>query len=197
MKYPLTISKRQEGNQLLKLLNSINTEWSEDSVADYSIANKAGVLFLTLTYHRQHPDYIGERIRLFQGSFPLRILLFLVNSEKPDDVIQKLTIFCIHNNINIVLAYDYEEAGRWILCLYNSQENSIDHLKAVNESNHEMAIEALQALGPSKRESELLLDSFPTVADCLLASKEALGQTEIFASSAKVDVFVESAQTPF
>lgn len=197
MKFPLTISNRQKGNQLLKVLNGIKMEWTDDTVADYSIGEKAAVLFLALTYHRQHPDYLGERIKQLKGFFPVRILLFLVNSEKADLVIQKLTIFCNHNNVNIVLAFDYEEAGRWILSFYNSQENSIDHLKAMNESNMDMAIEALQSLGPSKREAEGLIDNFSTIADCILASKEDIENSGVFLNPAKIDTFVEATNTPF
>lgn len=197
MKLPLTISNRQKGNQLLKVLNGVKMEWKDDAIADYSIGEKAAVLFLALTYHRQHPEYLGERIKQLKGFYPVRILLFLVNSEKADLVIQKLTIFCNHNNINIVLAFDYEEAGRWILSLYNSQENSIDHLKAMNESNLDMAIESLQALGPSRREAEELLDAFPTIADCLLAQKEDIENSGVFVNPAKIDSFIEAASSPF
>lgn len=197
MKFPLVISNRQKGNQLIKILNGIQMEWKDDTVADYSIGEKVAVLFLALTYHRQHPDYIAERIKQLKSSFPVRILLFLVNSEKADLVIQKLTIFCNHNNINIVLAFDYEEAGRWIMSLYNSQENSVDHLKAINESNFEMATEALQSLGTSKREAEALIDNFSSIADCLLASKEDIENSGIFLNPSKIDTFVEAVNSPF
>lgn len=197
MKFPLTVSNRQKGNQLLKILNGVKMEWTDDTVADYSIGEKVAVLFLALTYHRQHPEYLGERIKQLKGLFPVRILLFLVNSEKADLVIQKLTIFCNHNNINIVLAFDYEEAGRWILSLYNSQENTVDHLKAMNETNLDMAIEAISALGPSRKEAESLLGSFSTIADCLLASKEEIENSGIFLNPTKVDAFIEAANSPF
>ena len=196
MKDPLTISNRQKQNALIKLLKPIKTEWSDTTTADYSISNKAAVLFLTVTYHRTYPEYIFERIKALKGSFDLRILLLLVNSENPDLVIQKLTIFCAANNMSVVLAFDYEEASRWLITLYDAQENNIEQLKATNETNYEIAVDALNSLGPSKKEAEMMLDSFHTLADCLLASSDHITNS-IPITQSKANDFVCAVESQF
>ncbi|OHT04831.1 Mating-type switching protein swi10 [Tritrichomonas foetus] len=198
MKDPLLIAKRQEGNPLLKFLNVIKKEWSdsEATVADYSIGNKVGVLFLTIKYHRQNPNYIHDRIKNLRGNFPTRILLLLVNSDQPDSIIEKLTILGIANNINLVLAFDYEEAARWLISLYDTQENTSDFLKATNESNYNIAVDALHALGASTKEADALLDNFSTLADILLCTDEQIADTGCLSTS-KIEILTEATNKPF
>jgi DNA excision repair protein ERCC-1 len=177
MKLPLSISLRQQGNPMIPTLQS-NSEvtFIDSSVADFMIGKDLAVLFLTLKYHRQHPDYLTERLRGFRGSFPVRLLLFLVNDENPDRVISRLTSIGFANNLNLILAFTYEEAARWLLTLYNTQDSGVDDLRAMNESHIETATDAFHAIGLSRREAEGLLNGFPTVGEALLAPRETLGK---------------------
>jgi DNA excision repair protein ERCC-1 len=177
MKLPLSVSHRQQGNPMIPALESgAEVTFVDSSVADFMIGKDLAVLFLTLKYHRQHPDYLTERLRGFRGSFPVRILLFLVNDDNPDRIISRLTSVTFANNMNFIPAFTYEEAARWLLTLYNTQESGVDDLKAMNESQVETATDALHALGLSRREAEALLMGFPTVADVIMAPKEAIAK---------------------
>jgi DNA excision repair protein ERCC-1 len=196
MKLPLTISHRQKLNPLIPLLSSIETQWSDAAIADYEIGRNVAVLFLALKYHRQHPDYLGSRIEAFRGSFPVRILLLLVNDENPDLVISRLTSLVTSNGMNLILAFDYEEASRWLICLFNTQESPIEDLKAVNETSFEIATDALNTLGASRKEAERLLHGYATLADVLNASKESLLSLGTFRSS-KIDGFICAVESGF
>jgi DNA excision repair protein ERCC-1 len=196
MKLPLTISRRQQGNPMIPVLESgAEVVFADSSVADYTIGKDLAVLFLTLKYHRQHPDYLGERLRDFRGSFPVRLLLFLVNDENPDRVISRLTSVAMANNMNLILAFTYEEAARWLLTLYNTQDAGVDDLRAMNESHTETATEALHAIGLSRREAEAMLRAFPTVAELLLAPRDALVKAAAV-SEKKVDLLIEMITKP-
>jgi DNA excision repair protein ERCC-1 len=196
MKLPLTISKRQEKNPLIPLLSVAQSEWSDTTVADYSIGRDIAVLFLTLKYHRLHPEYLSTRIRDFRGSFPVRILLFLINDENPDQIISKLTVLSIANNMNLMLAFDYEEAARWIISLYTTQDAPVDDLKASNETMHEIAVDSLNALGTSKKEAESLLTELPSLGEIICSSKETLRKSCVL-SDKKVDNFLAAVEEPF
>jgi DNA excision repair protein ERCC-1 len=196
MKLPLMISRRQQGNPMIPVLESgAEVVFADSSAADYTIGKDLAVLFLTLKYHRQHPDYLGERLRDFRGGFPVRLLLFLVNDENPDRVISRLTSVVMANNANLVLAFTYEEAARWLLMLYNTQDTGVDDLRAINESHAETATEALHGLGFSRREAEAMLRAFPTVAELLLAPREAIAKAAVV-SEKKVDLFIEMITKP-
>jgi DNA excision repair protein ERCC-1 len=197
MRFPISISKLQKGNPVIPVLESgAEVEFIESSVADYTIGKDIAVLFLTLKFHRQHPDYLSGRLREFRGSFPVRILLFLINDENPDRIISRLTSICCANNMNMVLAFDYEEASRWLLTIYHTQDSAIDELKATNETPLEIATDALNAIGPSKREADALLGSFPTLADILLAPREVLEKSSSLRDK-KINSFLAVVNEPF
>lgn len=171
-------------------------EFSDELPCDFAIAKKVGVLFITLKFHRSHPEYLASRIKDFRGAYSTRILLLLVNAENYDRTISMLTVTAIANNLSLILAFHFEEASRWLMSMYASQENQLDDLKAVNETPYEMAVDAINALGPSKKEAESLLDHFSNVQSCIMASKEELANTGIINNN-KIETFVQSVSAPF
>ncbi|KAH0790492.1 DNA excision repair protein ERCC-1 [Histomonas meleagridis] len=196
LKLPITISNRQKGNQLIKILAPAQTVWSDSSTCDYSIGYKIGILFLSLKFHREHPNYLSERIANFKGGYATRILLLVVDGKNPDRVISKLTAQSIANNLNLVLAFNLEEAGRWILTIYNTQESQVDELKATNETTYDIAINALNAIGVSRKDAASMIDSYGTVSDCLLQSRDSLTKTNIL-SDFKMEQFLAVLDEPF
>ena len=196
MKLPITISKLQEKNPLIKILSPAKIEWDESSVCDYSIGHQIGILFLSLKFHRSHPEYLDKRVLNFKGGYASRILLLVVDGQNPDRVISKLTSYSIANNLNLVLAFDYEEAGRWILTMYNTQEAQVDELKASNETTYDIAIDALNAIGVSKKDAASMLESCGTLSKCLLQSRGELAKTNIL-SDFKMEQFLAALDEPF
>ena len=198
MKLPFTISETQRGNPIVRenKLTGAEIEWSRELSADYAIGKNLAVLFLSLKWHRQHPDYIGTRIRQFKGGFTTRVILLVVDVPSPDANIARLTVMANANAMNIVLAFDYEEAARWLMAFYNSQDAAVDDLKAVNETNMEIAVDALNALGASKREAETVLANYATLAEALLASSESLASCTGMSDS-KAEALTEAITTPF
>lgn len=198
MKRPFTISNTQKQNPIIRenKLVGADIEWSDTVTADYTIGKDLAVLFLSLKWHRQRPEYIGTRIKGFKGGYTTRVLLLIVDAPMPDAHIARLTAVANANAMNIVLAFDYEEAVRWLMAFYNSQGSSVDALKAANETNPEIAVDALNALGPSKREAELLIANYPTLADALLASPESLVSCTGMSES-KAQGLAEAVATPF
>jgi hypothetical protein len=97
--------------------------------------------------------------------------------------------------MNMVLAFDYEEASRWLLTIYNTQDSAVDDLKATNETPLEIATDALNAIGPSKKEADVLLGSFPTLADVLLATREALEKSSSLRDK-KINSFLAVVNEP-
>jgi DNA excision repair protein ERCC-1 len=196
MKLPLSISRRQQGNPMIPTLES-NAEvtFLDSSVADFTIGKDLAVLFLTLKYHRQHPDYLSERLIEFRGSFSVRLLLFLVNDENPDRIISRMTSVMFANNMNLILAFTYEEAARWLLTLYNTQDSGVYDLRATNETQLETATDTFHAINLSKREAEGLLKGFPTVADVLLAPREEIARAGVI-SEQKTDTLLTVITDP-
>ena len=83
-------------------------------------------LFLSLQYHRLHPEYIYNRILKLGREYDLRILLIMVDivfffslmfdngKENHSDPLRELTKTSLVNNFTIFLAWSAAEAGRYL-----------------------------------------------------------------------------------
>lgn len=118
----ILVSPRQKGNHLLQYVKAMPWEYS-DMPADYILGNTTCALFLSLKYHRLHPEYIYTRIKDLQGRYLLRIILCLVDIGNHEESLRELSKTSLINNITIVLCWSYAEGGRY-LELFKTYENA-------------------------------------------------------------------------
>ncbi|XXG95538.1 Mannosyl-oligosaccharide alpha-1,2-mannosidase 1B [Hypoxylon texense] len=118
----ILVSPRQKGNPVLASLRSVPWEYS-DIPADYGLGLTTCALFLSLKYHRLHPEYVYTRIRNLQGKYNLRILLTMVDIPNHEDSLRELSKTSLINNVTIILCWSAAEAARY-LELYKSYEHA-------------------------------------------------------------------------
>ncbi|RIA88379.1 restriction endonuclease type II-like protein [Glomus cerebriforme] len=103
----------QRGNPILQFIRNVPWEFG-DIVPDYVIGQTTCALFLSLRYHRLHPEYIYNRMDKLVHSYALRILLVLVDTDGHKESIRELTKICVINNFTMILSWSSEEAGRYL-----------------------------------------------------------------------------------
>jgi DNA excision repair protein ERCC-1 len=118
----ILVSPRQKGNPILTHLRSLPWEYS-DIPADYVLGLTTCALFLSLKYHRLHPEYIYNRIKGLQGKYNLRILLTMVDIGNHEDSLKELSKTSLINNVTVILCWSAAEAARY-LELYKSYEHA-------------------------------------------------------------------------
>ncbi|KAG7440008.1 DNA repair protein rad10 [Guyanagaster necrorhizus] len=118
----------QRGNPVLECIRNVGKEYG-DIVADYQVGKTTGVLFLSLKYHRLHPEYIHIRIEKLGHSYNLRILLILSDISEHKEPIRELTKTCLINNITIVVAFSFEEAGHYLSTFKQFEHKPPDLIK--------------------------------------------------------------------
>ncbi|KAI1758111.1 restriction endonuclease type II-like protein [Xylaria castorea] len=118
----ILVSPRQKGNPVLAALRSLPWEYS-DIPADYGLGSTTCALFLSLKYHRLHPEYVYTRIRNLQGKYNLRILLTMVDIPNHEDSLRELSKTSLVNNVTVILCWSAAEAARY-LELYKSYEHA-------------------------------------------------------------------------
>ncbi|PSS17058.1 hypothetical protein M430DRAFT_28767 [Amorphotheca resinae ATCC 22711] len=118
----ILVSPRQKGNPILTHLRSFAWEYS-DILADYILGLTTCALFLSLKYHRLHPEYIYNRIKLLAGKYNLRILLVMVDIGNHEDSLKELSKTSLVNNVTVILCWSAPEAARY-LELYKSYEHA-------------------------------------------------------------------------
>ncbi len=139
----ILVSPRQKGNPILNSIQSVPWEYSE-TPADYVLGATTCALFLSLKYHRLHPEYIYSRIRALAGKYNLRVLLTMVDIENHEDPLKELSKTSLVNNMTLVLCWSAAEAGRY-LSLFKTYEHASPN-----------SIRAHQATGYSDRLVEFI-----------------------------------------
>lgn len=118
----ILVSTRQKGNPILNHVKLLPWEYA-DIPADYVIGSTTCALFLSLKYHRLHPEYIYTRIRLLGGKYNLRIILIMVDIPNHEDSLKELSKTSIINNLTLILCWSAPEAAHY-LELFKSSENA-------------------------------------------------------------------------
>ncbi|KAL8887678.1 MAG: hypothetical protein Q9192_006285 [Flavoplaca navasiana] len=116
----ILVSPRQKGNPILNNVRSLPWEYS-DIPADFVLGATTCCLFLSLKYHRLHPEYIYNRIRNLGHLYNLRVLLTMVDIQNHEASLKELSKTSMVNNLTLILAWSAQEAGRY-LELYKSYE---------------------------------------------------------------------------
>lgn len=118
----ILVSMRQKGNPILNHIRSLPWEYS-DTPADYILGTTTCGLFLSLKYHRLHPEYIYSRIRALGKMYNLRILLTMVDITNHEEALRELSKTSMINNLTLILCWSAQEAGRY-LELFKSYEHA-------------------------------------------------------------------------
>ncbi|PYH97574.1 DNA repair protein rad10 [Aspergillus ellipticus CBS 707.79] len=118
----ILVSTRQRGNPILNHIKLLPWEYA-DIPADYVIGSTTCALFLSLKYHRLHPEYIYSRVRLISGKYLLRIILIIVDIPNHEDSLKELSKTSVINNLTLILCWSAPEAAHY-LELFKSSENS-------------------------------------------------------------------------
>ncbi|KAL2755888.1 hypothetical protein ACRALDRAFT_1050827 [Sodiomyces alcalophilus JCM 7366] len=193
----IQVSPRQRGNPVLAALRSLPWEYS-DIPADYVLGLTTCALFLSLKYHRLHPEYIYQRIRKLQGKYNLRILLTLVDIPNHEDSLRELSKTSVVNNVTIILCWSAAEAARY-LELYKSYEHAnFSAIRGQQSSSYAEKLVDFVTVPRSvnKTDAIALVSNFGSLRDAINADP---GQIGIIAGwgPVKVKKWVGAVEEPF
>ncbi|KAJ5787371.1 DNA repair protein rad10 [Penicillium paradoxum] len=118
----ILVSTRQKGNPILTHIKLLPWEYA-DIPADYVIGTTTCAMFLSLKYHRLHPEYIYSRVKQLAGKYNLRLVLVMVDIENHEDSLRELSKTSIINNLTLILCWSAPEAAHY-LELFKSSENA-------------------------------------------------------------------------
>lgn len=122
------VNNCQRGNPVLQHIRNIGWEYA-DIVPDYQVGLSSCVLFLSIRYHRLHPEYVHTRISKLQQMYTLRVLLVLCDVNDHQAAIRELTKVSMINSLTMVLAWSAEEAGKYIETYKSFEHKPPDAIK--------------------------------------------------------------------
>ncbi|KAL5114664.1 ssDNA endonuclease and repair protein rad10 [Pleosporales sp. CAS-2024a] len=172
----ILVSPRQKGNPLLNNVRTVAWEYA-DIPADYVVGATTCALFLSLKYHRLHPEYIYNRIRDLKGQYSLRILLTMVDIENHEEPLKELSKTSLVNNVTVMLCWSAQEAGRY-LELFKTFENAAPtSIRAQQSSTYsEKMVEFITVpRSINKTDAVGLVSNFGSIRTAINAGPEEIG----------------------
>jgi len=193
----IVVNPCQRGNPILECVRNVGKEFG-DIVADYQVGRTTGVLFLSLRYHRLHPEYIHQRIERLGLSYNLRILLLMCDVSEHQEPIRELTRICLINNITVMVAWTAEEAGFYLTTYKQFEHKPPDLIKErVDKDYNSMLRTALTSISKvNKTDVETLRTSFGSFADIARATSDQLQNLPGF-GQVKAKRIVDAFERPF
>ena len=166
----------QRGNPILEFVNNVPYEFASDILSDYVMGRTTCALYLSIRYHRLHPDYIYQRIKRLHQQYELRILLIQVDVDDHQAVLRELSKMAIVSHWTCILAWSHEEAGRYLETFKAYENKPADLIKEKVDGSHLARVtDFLTAIkGINKTDVITLLTTFGTVRNILHASSEEL-----------------------
>lgn len=193
----ILVSPRQKGNPILNGVRSVAWEYS-DIPADYVLGATTCALFLSLKYHRLHPEYIYNRIRDLKGQYNLRILLTMVDIENHEDSLRELSKTSLINNVTVMLCWSAQEAGRY-LELYKSFEHAAPtSIRAQQSSSYSDKLVEFITVPRSINKTDAigLVSNFGSVRTAVNAGPEEIGLIAGWGEK-KVQQWCNAVREPF
>ncbi|KAF1989379.1 DNA repair protein rad10, partial [Aulographum hederae CBS 113979] len=130
----ILVSPRQKGNPILTFIKSHAWEYS-DIPSDYVMGATTCALFLSLKYHRLHPEYIYNRIRALGGKYLLRVVLVMVDIDNHEESLRELSKTSLINNVTLILCWSAQEAGRYLEQFKTYENAPATQIKAVQSTS--------------------------------------------------------------
>ena len=134
MNRSILVNANQKGNPLLNCITAHPWEYS-DIVPDYLVGQSNCVLFLSLKYHRLHPEYIQTRLSNVK-LFKVRILLVLVDITAHQQSVREVSKLAFDANISLILAFSTEDTAKYIETLKSYEHKSPDFIREKIDSNN-------------------------------------------------------------
>lgn len=193
----IIINSNQRLNPVLEHIRHVGKEFG-DIVPDYHVGRTTCILFLSLKYHRLHPEYIHTRIAKLGKSYNLRILLIMCDVTEHQELIRELTKVCLINSLTIVVAWSNEEAGQYIATFKQFEHKPPDLIKERADKDYDSIFRtALTSINKVNRtDVATLRTSLGTFADIAKASSDRLQNLPGF-GQVKVKRIKEAFEKPF
>ena len=168
----ILVHRRQRGNPILKHIKFVKQEFHDNIAADYIVGASVGVIYLSIKYHLLHPNYVRRRLAEIRDQYQLSVLMLMVDEDRPNTVIEQLTLLCVKEKVTIVCVWSNEEAGRYLETFKVYEKKSATMIQANLEGTYSSQLtEFLTSIrSVTKRDVLTLISTFRTLKNLMSAT---------------------------
>lgn len=193
----ILVSPRQKGNPILQSIRALPWEY-QDMAADYVLGTTTCALFLSLKYHRLHPEYIYNRIRDLGKNYNLRVVLTMVDITNHEEPLKELSKTSLINNVTIILCWTAQEASRYLELFKSFEGAAPTSIKAHQSTNYSDKLVDFITVPRSinKTDAVGLVSSFGSVRTAVSARPEEVALVDGWGEK-KVNRWCNTVREPF
>ncbi|KAJ2501406.1 ssDNA endonuclease and repair protein rad10 [Coemansia sp. RSA 1972] len=108
------VNELQRGNPLLSSIRNVRWTYSNTIIPDFEVGRASCILYLSIKYHRLHPEYISQRIEALGRSYTTRVLLVYMDTDDSKVPLREINKVALLGDMTLLLAWSLDEAGRYI-----------------------------------------------------------------------------------
>lgn len=118
----LSVNSRQKQNPLMKFITNVNYTFTEQrNMYDFLVSGR-DVIFLSLKYHKLHPEYLQNRMK------PLvrknAVLITVVDVENHETILRDINKASLYNDFTLLVAFTYEQAAKYLTYMATATKKS-------------------------------------------------------------------------
>ncbi|KAJ1964342.1 ssDNA endonuclease and repair protein rad10 [Dipsacomyces acuminosporus] len=170
------VNELQRGNPVLACIRNVRWSYASDIVPDYVVGRSSCILYLSIKYHRLHPEYITKRIEDLGKNYRLRILLVYVDTDDSKLPLREINRTAVLGNMTLLLAWSLDEAGRYIETLKAFEHRQPDTIRERVEDSYAARLNnAMTSIrSVNKTDTLTLTSNFGSFADVAKATADEL-----------------------
>lgn len=193
----ILVNSTQNGNAILASIKSVPWEYA-DIQPDFVIGATACAIFLSLRYHRLHPEYIYNRIKDLGKQFVLRIMLVLCDIDNHKESLRELTKTCVVSDFTLIVAWSPAEAGRYLESFKSLESAPAKEIKGhVSTVYSDQLVDCLTSIrSVNKTDAYNLIGTFGSLKNAFNASAEELSAIAGWGPQ-KVKNYMNAINAPF
>ncbi|XP_066917358.1 uncharacterized protein [Clytia hemisphaerica] len=151
-----------------------------------------------MRYHSLNPDYIHERLKKLGNMYDLRVLLVQVDVVNSKPGLKELGRIAMYSNLTMILAWTFEEAGRYLETYKSYEFKPPDIIQQRTETDHLSKVQDFLTTVKSVNKTDVLtlLSTFGSVLNIVNATKQELGDCPGFGSQ-KATRLYQAFNEPF
>lgn len=175
-KVVLLVNTNQLANPMLRFVRHVSKESRGGLPADFVCGPTTCVLYLSLQYHKLHPDYIYKRISDLGKQFRLRVLLVLADVADHRTALHELSRLALLQQLTLICAGSEREAARYLETLrsYDGKGAETIQERVSNDYASKLNAALSSIRGINRTDVSTLAFTFGSIRSLALATQEDL-----------------------
>ncbi|KAJ2306111.1 ssDNA endonuclease and repair protein rad10 [Coemansia sp. RSA 2706] len=172
----LQVNELQRGNPLLSSIRNVRWTHNRGILPDFEMSPHTCALYLSIKYHRLHPDYIARRIDALGRQYTKRVLLVYVDTEDSKLALREINKAAVVGEMTLLLAWSLDEAGRYVeaLKVYENRPPDVIRERVEDTFVAQLAAALTSIRSVNKADVLTLAANFRTISGVAMASVEEL-----------------------